>query len=78
MKPHTRKLYQLVRAKLHLGERDGMKFIHGIQEEEIHISFTCVIRAIDQMERELIRGMFILWIGQLAVMVGFLYLFVKH
>jgi hypothetical protein len=60
MKPHTRKLYQLVRAKLHLGERDGMKFIHGIQEEEIHISFTCVIRAIDQMERELIRGMFIL------------------
>lgn len=46
MKPHTRKLYQLVRAKLHLGERDGMKFIHGIQEEEIHISFTCVIRAI--------------------------------
>jgi hypothetical protein len=67
MKPHTRKLYQLVRAKLHLGEQDGMKFIHGIQEEEIHISFNCVIRAIDQMERELIRWMFIFWVGQGAV-----------
>lgn len=61
MKPHTRKLYHIVRAKLHLGERDG------IYEEEGHISGDFVIRAFDKMERELIRWMFILWIGQVAI-----------
>lgn len=61
MKPHTRKLYQLVRAKLHLGEQDG------IYEQESHISGDFVIREFDKMERELIRWMFIFWVGQAAV-----------
>ena len=64
MKAHTRKFYQIIRTKLDLAEQDGLKFIQGIQDEETHASFDCVIRAIDQMERELIRWMFILWVGQ--------------
>jgi uncharacterized Rmd1/YagE family protein len=72
MKPHTRKLYQLVRAKLHLGERDG------IYEEESHISVDFVIRAFEKMESELIRWMFILWIGQVAITFMMISLLVKN
>jgi len=72
MKPHTRKLYQLVRAKLHMGEQDG------IYEKECHISGDFVIREIDKMERELIRWMFILWIGQVAITFMMLSLLVKN
>lgn len=72
MKPHSKKLYQLVRTKLHLGERDG------IYEEESHISVDFVIRAFEKMERELIRWMFILWIGQVAITFMMISLLVKN
>ena len=71
MKPHTRKLYQLVRAKLQLGEQDG------IYEQESHISGDFIIRVFDKMERELIRWMFILWIGQVVVTFMIISLLVK-
>lgn len=72
MKPHTRKLYQLVRAKLHLGEQDGMKFIHGIHEE-VHESTNEFVRkdfvqqTVAEAKSELIKWMFIFWVGQGAV-----------
>ena len=72
MKPHTRKLYQIVRAKLHLGEQDGMRFIHGIQEEiqdstnEL-ASKDFVHQTVAEAKSELIEWMFIFWVGQGAV-----------
>ncbi|MFM7021109.1 MAG: hypothetical protein ACKOXC_09955 [Aquirufa sp.] len=72
MKPHTRKLYQLVRAKLHLGEQDGMKFIHGIQEEiqgptNQFVSKDFVHQTVAEAKSELTKWMFIFWVGQGAV-----------
>jgi hypothetical protein len=72
MKPHTRKLYQFVRAKLHLGEQDGMNFIHGIQEEvqeSTHefVSKDFVQQTVAEAKSELIKWMFIFWVGQGAV-----------
>ena len=72
MKPHTRKLYQLVRAKLHLGEQDGMKFIHGIQEEvqestNEFVTKDFVQQTVAEAKSELIKWMFIFWVGQGAV-----------
>lgn len=68
MKPHTRKLYQIVRAKLHLGEQDGMRFIHGIQEEvNEFVNKDFVQQTVEEATRELIKWMYILWVGQGAV-----------
>ncbi len=78
MKAHTRKFYQIIRNKLDLAEQDGLKFIQGIQDEKTHASFDCVIRAIDQMERELIRWMFILWIGQSVITFIIISILVKN
>lgn len=35
-------------------------------------------KKITETEKKILRWMFTFWIGQLGVMVGFLYLFVKH
>ena len=35
-------------------------------------------KKITETEKNILRWMFTFWIGQLGVMVGFLYLFVKH
>jgi hypothetical protein len=35
-------------------------------------------KKIAETEKNILRWMFTFWIGQLGVMVGFLYLFVKH
>ena len=72
MKPHTRKLYQLVRAKLHLGEQDGMKFINGLQAEvkestQEFVSKDFVHQTVSEAKSELIKWMFIFWVGQAAV-----------
>ncbi len=72
MKSHNRKLYQLVRAKLHLGEQDGMKFIHCIQEEvqdstNEFVSNDFVQQTVAEAKSELIKWMFIFWVGQGAV-----------
>jgi flagellar biosynthesis chaperone FliJ len=72
MKPHTRKLYQLVRAKLHLGEQDGMKFIHGLQAEvqestQEFVTKDFVHQTVAEAKSELIKWMFIFLVGQAAV-----------
>jgi flagellar biosynthesis chaperone FliJ len=72
MKPHTRKLYQLVRAKLHLGEQDGIKFINGLQAEvkestQEFVTKDFVHQTVSEAKSELIKWMFIFWVGQAAV-----------
>mgnify|MGYP000063551431 CR=1 FL=1 len=83
MKPHTRKLYQLVRAKLHLGEQDGMKFINGLQAEvkestQEFVSKDFVHQTVSEAKSELIKWMFIFWIGQMTITTGIILLFIKN
>jgi hypothetical protein len=83
MKPHTRKLYQLVRAKLDLGEEDGMKFIHGIQAEvkdttDDFVNKDFVHQTVSEAKSELIKWMFIFWVGQGTVTYMILSLLVKN
>jgi hypothetical protein len=77
MKPHTRKLYQLVRAKLRLDEEDGMKFIDWLQAEvkestQGFSSKDLVHQTVAEAKSELIKWMFIFWVGHGAViyMIG--------
>lgn len=72
MKPHTRKLYQLVRAKLRLDGQDGMKFIDWLQAEvkestQEFSSKDFVLQMVAEAKSELIKRMFNFWIGQGAV-----------
>ncbi len=65
MKPRTRKLYQLVRAKLRL---DGMKFIYWLQAEmkestQEFSSKDFVHQTVAEAKSELIKWMFIFWVG---------------
>jgi hypothetical protein len=83
MKPHTRKLYQLARAKLHLGEEDGMKFIYGIQAEvkdttDDFVNKDFVHQTVSEAKSELIKWMFIFWMGQGAVTYMIVSLLVKN
>ena len=78
MKAHSRKFCQIIRTKLDLAEQDGLKFIQSLKDKETQASFDCVIRAIDQMERELIRWMFILWVGQCVITFMIISIMVKN
>jgi hypothetical protein len=72
MKSHTRKLYHIIRGKLRLDEEDGMKFIEGLQAavkesmQELS-SKDFVHQTVTGAESELIKWMFIFWVGQGAV-----------
>ncbi len=83
MKPHTRKLFQLVRAKLHLGEQDGIKFIDAIQAE-VHESTQDLVtkdfvhQTVAEAKSELIKWMFIFWVGQGAVTYMIVSLLMKN
>ena len=78
MKPHTRKLYQLVRAKLHLGEQDGIKFIDGIQAEVQGSTQDFVRQTVAEAKSELVKWMFIFWVGQGAVTYMIVSLLMKN
>lgn len=94
MEAKSIQLVQLAHKKLHLMEKDAMEFVDLIQGsiEERTKNFVTkeyldvrlmelelkLIMKIAETEKNILRWMFTFWIGQLAVMVGFLYLFVKH
>jgi hypothetical protein len=72
MKSHTRKLYHIVRGKLRLDEEDGMKFIEGLQAEVKESTQELrrkdfVHQSVAEAKSELIKWMFIFWVGQGAV-----------
>ena len=94
MEAKSIQLYQLAHKKLHLVEKDAMEFVNVIEEtiedrtknfvtkEYLDVRLTELklelLTKIAESEKNILRWMFTFWIGQLAVMVGFLYLFVKH
>jgi hypothetical protein len=72
MKSHTRKLYHIIRGKLRLDEEDGMKFIEGLQAEvkesmQELSSKDFVHQTVTGAESELIKWIFIFWVGQGAL-----------
>lgn len=94
MEAKSIQLYQLAHNKLHFVEKDAMEFVNVIEEtiEDRTKNFVTkeyldvrlmelkleLLTKIAESEKNILRWMFTFWIGQLAVMVGFLYLFVKH
>ena len=83
MKPHTRKLYNIVRGKLSLGEHTGMKFIEGLQAEvkdstQEFSSKDFVRQTVSEAKSELIKWMFIFWVGQGAVTYMIVSLVIKN
>ncbi len=90
MEAKSIQLYQLAHKKLHLVEKDAMEFVELIHEnvqdqtKELVTKDYLDVRLMElelkmaKSEKTIILWMFTFWIGQLAVMVGFLYLFVKH
>lgn len=72
MKANTRKFYQIIRTKLDLAEQDGLKFIQGIQDEiddktAEFVTKDFMRQAISEAKSDLIKWMFVFWMGQGAV-----------
>ena len=72
MKAHIRKFYQIIRTKLDLAEQDGLKFIQGIQDEiddktAEFVTKDYMRQAISEAKSDLIKWMFVFWMGQGAV-----------
>ncbi|MFM1835529.1 MAG: hypothetical protein RJA04_216 [Bacteroidota bacterium] len=72
MKANTRKFYQIIRNKLYLAEQDGLKFIQGIQDEiddktAEFVTKDYMRQAISEAKSDLIKWMFVFWMGQGAV-----------
>ncbi|MEY4273890.1 MAG: hypothetical protein RL638_838 [Bacteroidota bacterium] len=72
MKANTRKFYQIIRTKLDLAEQDGLKFIQGIQDEiddktAEFVTKDYMRQAISEAKSDLIKWMFVFWMGQGAV-----------
>jgi hypothetical protein len=72
MKANNRKFYQIIRTKLDLAEQDGLKFIQGIQDEiddktAEFVTKDFMRQAISEAKSDLIKWMFVFWMGQGAV-----------
>ena len=72
MKAHSRKFYQIIRTKLDLAEQDGLKFIQGIQDKiddktAEFVTKDYMRQAISEAKSDLIKWMFVFWMGQGAV-----------
>lgn len=72
MKAHSRKFYQIIRTKLDIAEQDGLKFIQGIQDEiddktAEFVTKDYMRQAISEAKSDLIKWMFVFWMGQGAV-----------
>jgi hypothetical protein len=72
MKAHSRKFYQIIRNKLDLAEQDGLKFIQGIQDKiddktAEFVTKDYMRQAISEAKSDLIKWMFVFWMGQGAV-----------
>ena len=72
MKAHSRRFYQIIRNKLDLAEQDGLKFIQGIQDEiddktAEFVTKDYMRQAISEAKSDLIKWMFVFWMGQGAV-----------
>jgi hypothetical protein len=90
MEAKSIQLYQLAHKKLHLMEKDAMEFVDLIQgsieertdelvtKEYLNVRIMELEIKMVKSEKTLIMWMFSFWIGQLAAMWGFLYLFLKH
>jgi hypothetical protein len=82
-------LYQLAHKKRYLVEKDAMEFVDVFQDSVVDRTKNFVTKEyldVRLMELELKLSLEIaatkntlnLWMGQLAAMFGFLYLFLKH
>jgi hypothetical protein len=90
MEAKSIQLYQLAHKKLHLVEKDAMEFVELIHEnvqdqtKELVTKDYLDVRLMElelkmaKSEKTIILWMFTFWIGQLAALWGFLYLFIKH
>lgn len=72
MKAHSRKFYPIIRTKLDVAEQDGLKFIQGIQDEiddktAEFVTKDYMRQAISEAKSDLIKWMFVFWMGQGAV-----------
>ncbi len=90
MEAKSIQLYQLAHKKLHLVEKDAMEFVELIhvtvqdQTKELVTKDYLDVRLMElelkmaKSEKTIILWMFTFWIGQIAALWGFLYLFIKH
>jgi hypothetical protein len=90
MEAKSIQLYQLAHKKLHLMEKDAMEFVDLIQgsieertdelvtKEYLNVRIMELEIKMVKSEKTLIMWIVSFWIGQLAAMWGFLYLFLKH
>ena len=82
MQPLNIKLYDLARAKLHLKDSDAMEFVSTIHELQKNLKENLVTK--DFLSKELsdtkfdiLKWIFIFWVGQLSITIGIVLMLVK-
>ena len=82
MQPLNIKLYDLARAKLHLKDSDAMEFVSTIHELQENLKDHLVTK--DFLSKELsdtkfdiLKWLFIFWVGQLSITIGIVLMLIK-
>jgi hypothetical protein len=82
MQPLNIKLYDLARAKLHLKDSDAMEFvstIHELQEslKENLVTKEFLSKELSDTKFDILKWIFIFWVGQLSITIGIVLMLIK-
>ena len=82
MQPLNIKLYDLARAKLHLNDTDAMDFVSSIHELHDHLDQNpatkeFVSKELSETKFEILKWLFIFWVGQLSITIGIVLMLIK-
>ena len=83
MEPLNFKLYDLARAKLNLNDTDAMEFVSSIHELQDHrfenlATKEFVSKELSEMKFDILKWMFIFWVGQMSVTIAVVMIFIKR
>ena len=83
MQPLNIKLYDLARAKLHLKDSDAMEFVSTIHEMHDHLDQNLatkefVSKELSETKFEILKWLFIFWVGQLSITIGIVLMLIKN
>ena len=82
MQPLNIKLYDLARAKLHLKDSDAMEIVSAIHEMHNHLDQNLATKEflskeLSDAKFDILKWIFIFWVGQLSVTIGIVLMLIK-
>jgi hypothetical protein len=83
MEPLNFKLYDLARAKLNLNDTDAMEFVSSIHELQDHrfenlATKEFVSKELSETKFDILKWIFLFWVGQMSITLGIVLLLIKN